>query len=84
MSYLDLLAKRDEQLSERIVIGMAYAIKRAELVKKMKDKPVEMQEKATKLLAEEVEKLTVMFMAATPLVAADAAVDPFAPYGSDI
>lgn len=83
-SYLDLLAKVDEQLSERIKIALAHTIKRAEVGRKMKDQPVEKQERAAKLLNSELEKLHVMIMAATPLVAADLAVDPYAPYGSDI
>lgn len=81
-AYADLVAKRDEQLSERIVISLAHAIKRAEVAHKMNDQPLEKREQAAKLLLAEVEKLTTMFLAATPLVAADAATDPFAPYMS--
>ncbi len=83
-SYLDLLTKRDEQLSKRIVISLAHAAKRVEVARNMNDKPQEKRDMAAKLLLEEVEKLTVMIMAATPLVAADAATDPFAAYGSNI
>lgn len=83
-AYRDLVEKKDEQLSERIVISFAHAIKRAEVAARMNDQPFEKREQAAKLLLAEVEKLTTMLFAATPLVAADRATDPFAVYGSDI
>ena len=83
-SFIELLAKRDEPLSERILISMAHSIKRAQVARRMNDQPLEKREKAAELLLHEVEKLTVMIMAATPLVCADAAVDPFAAYGSNL
>lgn len=83
-SYADLVEKRDEQLAKRIVISLAHAKKRAEVAKKMNGQPLEKREKAAKLLLAEVEKLATMLMAATPLVAADKATDPFAAYGSDM
>jgi putative iron-regulated protein len=83
-AYADLTDKRDKQLNERIIISLAHAIKRAEIASTMNDKPLEKREQAAKLLLSEVEKLTTMFMAATALVAADAATNPFAAYGSDL
>lgn len=82
--YAELTEKRDKQLNERIIISLSHAIKRAEIASTMNEQPLEKREQASKLLLAEVDKLTTMFMAATALVAADAALDPFAAYGSDL
>ena len=83
-SFSELVAEKDKVLDERIKTAFAHATKRIEVIRDLKETKQEKRELAVKIAASECEKLLSRLMVATPLVTADPAVEPFAPYGSNI
>ncbi|PHR27273.1 MAG: Imelysin [Desulfotalea sp.] len=83
-SFSDLVATKDAVLDKRIKIAFAHAQKRIETIRSLENGPQEKRELAVKVAVSECEKLLSRLMVATPLVTADPAVEPFAPYGSNI
>lgn len=84
VSFSELVAMKDEVLDDRIKTAIAATKKRLVALRDAKDLSPEKKEMAIKILASECEKLGARIMTATPLVTADPAVEPFAPYGSDL
>lgn len=80
-SFSELVAMKDEVLDVRIKTALVSVGKR---IRAIQDAPEGKREMAIKVAASECGKLAARIMTATPLVTADPAVEPFAPYGSDL
>ncbi|MGL1958169.1 MAG: hypothetical protein OCD00_12720 [Colwellia sp.] len=83
-AFSDLVAEKDPILDDRIKTGFAYVNKQFENIRKLKNAPADKRAIAIRVAVSECEKLMKRMVTATPLVTADPAVEPFAPYGSDL
>ena len=83
-SFSQLVAEKDQVLDERIKAAFAHVEQRLEVARRLQNGPREQHELAVKIVAAECKKLSAQLMTATPLVAADPAVGPFAAYGSNL